>query len=126
MVRKFSQHFEWVRDMRNIFIAIALLFFSSGAQAAETVSASTNGFSKADFRSEVAAPKLRKLLGVAGGNLFVARQDGSVDVVDKEGKTLMTLAAKNGNAELLRQPEAVSVTDETAYVVDSKTRQVVM
>ena len=103
-----------------------MLSISSGVLAAEADVSLTSGFTKADFRNEVATPKLRKLLGVAGGNLFVSRQDGSVDVVDKEGKTLMTLAARNGNAELLRQPEAVSVTNETAYVVDSKTRQVVM
>ena len=87
--------------MRNIFFAIALLFFSSAIWAADAVVASTNGFSKADFRNEVAMPKLRKLLGASGGNLYISRQDGSVDVVDKEGKTVMTLATKNGDTELL-------------------------
>ena len=126
MVRKFSQNFEWVRNMRNIFIATALLFFSSGVQAADSVAASTNGFSKADFRNEVAAPKLRKLLGVSGGNLYFAKQDGSVEVMDKEGKTAMTLAAASGDTELLKKPEAVAVGNETIYVVDSKMDQVVM
>lgn len=112
--------------MRNIFIAISLLLFSSGVWAADANAGATNGFSKADFRGEVAAPKLRKLLGVYSGNLYVSRQDGAVDVIDKDGKSVMTLAEKNGDTELLRRPEAVSVANDTIYVVDSKTDQVVM
>lgn len=112
--------------MRNIFIAISFILFTSGAWATDAGTGATNGFSKADFRGEVPAPKLRKLLGVYGGNLYVSRQDGAVDVVDKEGKSVMTLAEKNGDTELLRRPEAVSVANETIYVVDSKTNQVVM
>lgn len=112
--------------MRNIAIAITLLFSSTGAWAADAVASTTNGFSKADFRNEIAAPKLRKLLGVSGGNLFFALQDGSVEVVDKEGKSVMTLAAKSGENDLLKRPEAAVVSNETIYVVDSKTDQVVM
>ena len=107
--------------MRTKFLAISLLFVSSGVWAADAAVAPTSGFTKADFRSEVAAPKLRKLLGVSGGNLYIAKQDGSVDVVDKEGKSVMTLAAKSGDTELLRQPEAAAVSSDTIYVVDSKT-----
>lgn len=112
--------------MRNIFIVIPMLFFSSGVWAADAGAGATNGFSKADFRSEIPAPKLYKLLGVYGGNLYISRQDGAVDVVDKEGKSVMTLVAKNGDTELLKKPEAVSVANDTIYVVDSKTNQVVM
>jgi sugar lactone lactonase YvrE/fibronectin type 3 domain-containing protein len=112
--------------MRNIFIAISLLFFSSSVWAADAGVGTTNGFSKADFRSEIPAPKLRKLLGVYGGNLYITGQDGSVNVVDQAGKTVMTLAAKNGDTELLRKPEAVSVANATVYVADSKTNQIVM
>jgi DNA-binding beta-propeller fold protein YncE len=112
--------------MRNKLIAILLLIFSTGVWAADGPAAATNGFSKADFRNEVATPKLRKLLGVSGGNLYVALQDGSVEVVNKEGKTVMALAAKSGDIELLRKPEAATVANETIYVVDSKTDQVVM
>lgn len=112
--------------MRNIFIAISLLLFSSSVWAADAGVGATNGFSKADFRSEIPAPKLRKLLGVYGGNLYITGQDGSVDVVDQAGKTVMTLAAKNGDTELLRKPESVSVANATVYVVDSKTNQIAM
>ena len=112
--------------MRNIFIVISMLFFSSGVWAADNGTGATNGFSKADFRSEIPAPKMRKLLGAYGGNLYITSQDGSVNVVDQEGKTLMTLAAKSGDSELLRKPEAVSVANATIYVADSKTNQIVM
>jgi sugar lactone lactonase YvrE/fibronectin type 3 domain-containing protein len=112
--------------MRNIFIVISLLFFSSSVWAADAGVGATNGYSKADFRSEIPAPNLRKLLGVYGGNLYITGQDGSVNVVDQAGKTVMTLAAKSGDTELLRRPEAVSVANATIYVADSKTNQIVM
>ncbi len=112
--------------MRNILVAISLLIFSTSVWAADAVATPTNGFSKADFRNEVAMPKLRKLLGVSGGNLYISKQDGSVDVADKDGKTVMTLATKSGDTDLLKRAEAVAVTGETIYVVDSKLDQVVM
>ncbi len=112
--------------MRNIFIVISLLLFSCNVWAADAGVGATNGFSKADFRSEIPVPNLRKLLGVYGGNLYITGQDGSVNVVDQAGKTVMTLAAKNGDTELLRKPEAVSVANATVYVADSKTNQIVM
>ncbi len=114
------------QDMHNIIIAISLLLIATGVRAEDAVPGAAGGFSKADFRSEVPVPKLRKLLGVGGGHLFIARQDGSVEVVDKDGKSVMTLAAKNGSTDLLRQPEAVTVSADTIYVADSKTDQIVM
>ena len=114
------------QDMRNIIIFISLLLLTSGAWATDPEASATNGFSKADFRNEIPASKMRKLLGVASGKLFISKQEGGIDVVDKEGKTLMTLAAKSGDSELLKRPEAVSVTGDTIYVVDSKTNQVIM
>lgn len=112
--------------MRNIFIVISLLLFSSGVCAADGGTGPTNGFSKADFRHEIVSPKLLKLLGIGGGNLYIAKLDGAVEVVDKEGKSVMTLAAKSGTTELLKKPEAVAVTGDTIYVVDSEMEQVVM
>lgn len=117
---------EWVRNMQKIIIAISLLLISSGVGAGEAAPGMVGGFSKADFRSELPVPKLRKLLGVGGGHLFVAKQDGSVEVVDKAGKPVMTLAAKNAGTVLLGQPEAVAVSGDTVFVVDSKTDQIVM
>jgi sugar lactone lactonase YvrE/cytochrome c-type biogenesis protein CcmH/NrfG len=112
--------------MRNTIIASSLLLFIATAHAAEGGAGLTNGFSKADFRYEVASARMVKLLGVNGGNLYVGKQDGSVEVLDKDGKTLATLAAKSGNNELLKHPEAVAISGDTVYVVDSGTEQVVM
>jgi len=111
--------------MRNIFIAISLLLLTHAACAADAVAA-TDGFSKADFRSEVTTPKLRKLLGAGSGHLYISTEDGPVEVVDKDGKVVMVLAAKSGETELLKKPEAVAIANETIYVVDSKMNQVVM
>ncbi len=124
--QEISHYFE-VSDMRNIFIVISMLLFSSGANAADKGAvATTNGFSSADFRNEVSSPNLRRLLGVGGGNLYIARQEGTVEVIDKEGKAVMTLAAKSADTELLKRPEAIAVANDTVYVVDSKMDQVVM
>jgi sugar lactone lactonase YvrE len=112
--------------MKNKIIAISILLLTAPVSAADFGASATNGFSKADFRFEVASAKLSKLLGVSGGNLYLAKQDGSVEVVDKDGKSVVTLAAKSGNTELLKKPEAIAVSGETAYIVDSGTEQVVM
>ncbi|MBU1424482.1 MAG: tetratricopeptide repeat protein [Gammaproteobacteria bacterium] len=112
--------------MRNTFIVISLFFISTGAWGADAAAGVTNGFSKADFRNEIVTPKLHKLLGVHAGNLYLSTEDGAVEVVDKEGKSVMSLATRKGDSELLKRPEAVAVADETVYVVDSKLDQVVM
>lgn len=111
--------------MRIIVILLSLLLLSPTLHA-EAGADATSGFSKADFKNELATAKLRKLLGVGGGNLYVSKQDGAVEVVDKEGKSLMTLAARSGENELLKRPEAAAVANDTIYVVDSKLDQVVM
>jgi sugar lactone lactonase YvrE len=111
--------------MRKTAVVLSLLVCAAAASAAEG-GLGTNGFSKADFRFEVAAAKLSRLLGVAGGNLYIAKQEGGVEVVDKDGKTLMTLAAKSGNTELLKRPEAAAIAGDIVYVADSGTEQVVM
>ncbi len=111
--------------MRNI-LTILLLLFATGAWAEDAAVGATNGFSKADFRNEIPASDLQKLLGVHNGNLYIATQNGGVKVVSKEGKSVMTLKAQQGDIELLRRPEAVAIANETVYIVDSKLDQVVM
>ncbi len=112
--------------MRKILIAFLASFFSIGAVFAETTGGMTGSFVKADFKKEINSPKLHKLLGVGGGYLFLAKQDGSLDEVNEDGKTILTLAAKEGDHVLLKQPESVAVEGDTIYVVDSETNQVVM
>ena len=112
--------------MRNILMAFLIALFSSGANAAEALGGTANGFIKADFKREIPAPKLQKLLGVGGGYLFLAKQDGSIVAVNEEGKNALTFPAKEGEGALLKQPESAAVEGDTVYVVDSETEQVVM
>lgn len=112
--------------MRNIAIVSLALSMWVGTAWSEVPGAAANGFIKADFKREIAVPKLGKLLGVGAGYLFVAKQGGAVEAFNEETKTTLTFAAKEGDNELLKQPEAVAVEADTLYVVDSETEQVVM
>lgn len=112
--------------MRNFLIASLVGLISFNAQAALNGDGLAVGFIKADFKHEIPANKLGKLLASGGGLLFVARQDGAVDAIKDDGKVAYTLAVKAGDAELLSRPEGAAVTGDTLYVVDSDTDQVVM
>jgi sugar lactone lactonase YvrE/tetratricopeptide (TPR) repeat protein/fibronectin type 3 domain-containing protein len=75
------------------------------------------------------ATETRKLLGMGGNRLFVARKNGQVDVLDagQNGQLLFSLQAKDAEGRaLLGQPEAVAVSEDTAYVLDSDENRVVM
>jgi tetratricopeptide (TPR) repeat protein/sugar lactone lactonase YvrE len=111
--------------MRNLLIASLVGLFSCSALAAEG-GGLANGFIKADFKREIPAEKMGKLLASGGGLLIVARQDGAVDAIGVDGKVAFTLASKSGDVELLKRPEAAAVTADTLYVVDGDTNQVVM
>ncbi|MEW5903666.1 MAG: tetratricopeptide repeat protein [Pseudomonadota bacterium] len=114
--------------MRNWLMAslVASLLVGLPAAQAQNGNGHANGFIKADFKREIAAPKLERLLTAGAGLLFVARQNGSVDALDAEGQVAFTLAAKAGDTELLKRPEAAAASADTLYVVDSDTDQVVM
>ena len=114
--------------MRNWLMAslVASLLVGLPAAQAQNGNGHANGFIKADFKREIAAPKLERLLTAGAGLLFVARQNGSVDALDADGKVAFTLAAKAGDTELLKRPEAAAASADTLYVVDSDTDQVVM
>lgn len=74
-------------------------------------------------------PETRKLLGLGGGRLYLARKGGQVDVLDASqgGQLLFTLQEKDADGRaLLGQPEAVAVSPDTVYVVDSDENRVVM
>jgi DNA-binding beta-propeller fold protein YncE/tetratricopeptide (TPR) repeat protein len=112
--------------MRNLLIASLIGLISFNAFAELDGNGLANGFIKADFKREIPAPKLGKLLAAGGGLLFVSRQGGEVDALAEDGKVMFTLAGKAGEDELLQRPEAAAVTKDTLYVVDSDTDQVVM
>ncbi|MFH2134205.1 MAG: tetratricopeptide repeat protein [Pseudomonadota bacterium] len=112
--------------MRNLLIASLIGLFSFNAHAGLNGNGLANGFIKADFKREIPADKLDKLLATGGGLLFIARQGGVVDAMGADGKVVFTLAAKSGEVQLLKRPEGAAVTKDTLYVVDSDTDQVVM
>jgi tetratricopeptide (TPR) repeat protein/sugar lactone lactonase YvrE len=111
--------------MRYLLMASLIGLFSFGALATTEGGGLANGFIKADFKREIHAPKLGKLLASGGGLLFVAR-DGAVDAIGLDGKAAFTLASKSGETELLKRPEDAAATADTLYVVDGGTDQVVM
>lgn len=112
----------------NLIIALLIALFPGAAVAAESsnVGAAPSAFIKADFKREIPAPKFRKLLGSGGGFLFLSKQDGSIEAVNEDGKTVLTFSAKEGDSTLLKNPESAAVEGDTLYVVDSDTEQVVM
>lgn len=112
--------------MRNFLIASLMGVISFNVQAGLNGNGLGNGFIKADFKQEIAADKLDKLLAAGEGLLIVARKGGAVEAMDASGKVVFTLSAKSGDAELLKRPEGAAITQDTLYVVDSDTDQVVM
>lgn len=112
--------------MKKLSLALAAMFIATQAWSADTAPALGNGFSKADFQKELRAPKLTRLLGTGGGKLFITREGGVVDALDRDGKTLFTLAARTGDTVLLKKPEAVATSNDTIYVADSDVEHVVM
>lgn len=75
------------------------------------------------------APEARKLLGMGGGWLYLARKSGQVDVLDaaRDGQLLFSLQDKDAEGRaLLGQPESVAVSSDTVYVLDSDENRVVM
>ena len=107
--------------MRIVTATILALIIST------SVHADTEGFSKVELTQEIATGGMKKLLGWSAGNVYFAKKDGSVSVIDREGKELFSLQGKDrkGGA-LLKQPEAVAVSNDVIYVVDSETDRVVM
>ena len=102
-----------------------IMFAATGANAADAPA--SEGFSKVELVQELSIEGVRKVLGWSGGNLYLAKKDGSVSIVDKDGKELVALQAKEGKGvAVLKQPKAVAVADDVAYVVDSQTNRVAM
>lgn len=109
--------------MRLITIA-ALALLLQGAVLAQSPAPS-----RVEYVRFLQASESRKLLGMGGNRLYVARKSGQVDVLDagQNGQVLLSLQAKDaGGRTLLTQPEGVAVSEDTVYVVDSEENRVVM
>jgi DNA-binding beta-propeller fold protein YncE len=84
---------------------------------------------KVEYVNPITAGETRKLLGMSGNRLYVARKNGNVDVInaDGAGQVLLTLQAKDARGEaVLGQAQGVAVSDDTLYVLDSDKNQVAM
>ena len=112
--------------MRIVTIAILSLSLFASVRA-EPVNSPAGGLPKVELLQELALSGMQKLLGWSDGNAYFAKKDGSVSVVDKTGKELFALHAKDSKGEpILKQPEAVAVADGVVYVVDSETNRVAL
>ena len=105
----------------------AFVSAETGANLPTTGAASSTGLPKANFVKEFAMGGVRKLIGGSGGSIYLAKKDGSVAAVDKEGRLLLTLQANDRKGKpVLEQPEAIAVAEGTIYVADSETHHVAM
>src|SRR3989338_9652805 len=113
--------------MRNLTITILSLIVFASARANAAEAPSSSDFSKVELVQELALGGMNILLGWNGGNYYYAKKDGSVGVADKNGKELFACQAKDEKGKpLLKKPEAIAVSEETVYVVDSETNLVAM
>ena len=110
--------------------------FTTAALLAGLLAASAQGQPSApaapvrvEYVKMIPVAESRKLLGMGGNRLYVARKNGSVDAISTEpdGKVLLTLQAKDAEGRaVLSQPEGVAVSQDTIYVVDSEENRVAM
>jgi len=113
--------------MRIFTIPILSLTLFATAHADIADRPPSSEFTKIELAQELAVDGIKKLLGWSNGNFYFAKKDGSVSVADKNGKTLFTLQAKDSKGgPVLKQPEAVAVSEEVIYVVDRETNLVAM
>jgi DNA-binding beta-propeller fold protein YncE/tetratricopeptide (TPR) repeat protein len=116
-------------NMRLITTAALLATLLASAQGQPSAPAAASAPMRIEYVKFIPATESRKLLGMGGNRLYVARKNGSVDVISTEpqGKVLLTLQAKDadGNA-VLSQPEGVAVSQDTIYVLDGEQSRVVM
>lgn len=115
--------------MRPIIVALLALSFAAHAYAEAPETTPATGLANVRFVQEIAAKGATRLLGQSGNRLYLAKPDGSVQVLStaKEDPANFVLTAKvrKGDA-VLKHPEAVAVAGGVIYVVDSDTHQVAM
>lgn len=112
--------------MRLITVAVLGLLLQIGAWAQTAASAPA---SRVEYVRFFKTDEIRKLLGMGGSRLYVARKSGQVDVLDaaQDGQVLLSLQAKDGEGrDLLGRAESVAVSADTVYVLDSDENRVVM
>lgn len=108
-----------------------ILFLSlcgvSYACAASTDAAASAGYTKTGFVKESAISGGKKIIGWNSDYFLLAKQDGSIDEVDHDGRKILTFQTKDSaGAVILKQAEAATVADGIIYVADSENSQVAM
>jgi sugar lactone lactonase YvrE/tetratricopeptide (TPR) repeat protein/fibronectin type 3 domain-containing protein len=106
---------------------MATVLATAHGQPSATVAPSTPV--RIEYVKLIPVKESRRLLGIAGSRLYVARKNGSVDAISTEadGKVLLTLQARDAQGEaILSQPEGVAVSQDTVYVLDSDQNRVAM
>lgn len=113
--------------MRIFTITVfSLIIFAAAPTNAADIPSSSD-FSKIELVQELSLGGMKKLLGWNSGNFYFTKKDGSVGVVDKNGKELFALQSKDSKGvPVLKQPQAITVSGDTIYVVDSETNLVAM
>lgn len=109
--------------MRIATIAILSLTLFVSAQA----DAAVFSLPGVELAHELNIAGMQRLLGWNGGNAYVAKKDGSVGAVDKDGHELQVFQFKDSKGiPLLKRPWAVAVANNTVYVADSEANLVAM
>lgn len=113
--------------MRNLTFTLLSFVMLASASADAADAPASSDFSTVELAQELALGGMTKLLGWHDGKYFYAKKDGSVGAADNNGKELSTFQAKDVKGKpLLKKPEAIAVSEETLYVVDSEVNLVAM
>lgn len=115
--------------MRLITAVAFSLSLLATAQGQTPAPAAGNAPIKVEYVNVIAVNEVKKLLGMSGNRLYVARKNGDVNVInaDKDGQVLLTLQARDAKGEtVLKQAQGVAVSQDTLYVLDSEQHRVLM
>jgi DNA-binding beta-propeller fold protein YncE len=112
----------------RLLVTLAAFFFLLACARGQTPAPASAPI-KVEYVKLITAGETKKLLGMSGKRLYVARKNGNVDVIstDGGGQVLLTLQAKDAKGEaVLKQAQGIAVSDDTLYVLDSEQNRVVM
>lgn len=99
----------------------------SFVSAAEVEAPAQAGAAKVGLVKELAVNGIRKVIGSNEDHIFVAKQDGTVEEIDRGGRKILSLQQKDKEgALLLKRPESVAVAAGVIYVADGDNNHVAM
>lgn len=87
----------------------------------------TYAVSQVKFVREIPAEHPLRLSVDPDGKMFITRQDGNVDIVGTDGKTLLTLKnLDESGVAILKKPTGITLYRDTIYITDKSLDKVVM